>query len=197
MKNLLLRLLRIRGLEDPGEIRRARLILVAGLGAFVNALAICIEGVTNRDQVPIFVPLVAAIPAVAAVLFAAKGRLAAAELMAGTLVLYATVAAILMYGPVSNRLGGILVATVFVGIALRPWLALSHAFMAIALVLIAAAAQRAGVPIPLSASGQPAWHGILRHVFLATAFVATFAHGFRRLMEALGQHTRELEFAHA
>jgi signal transduction histidine kinase len=102
-----------------------------------------------------------------------------------------------IHGPVTVRLGIVLVGIIFLGLAVETRLALALTGFATLLVLTAALVPGARALTGLSPSTRPVWFVVERQIFLVTGLLLVFTRGFRRLLATLSRHTAELEAAHA
>jgi signal transduction histidine kinase len=83
---------------------------------------------------------------------------------------------------------------VFLGLVVRPWMAIAQAALGMALVRGAVLFH---LPIPMLPPTAPAWIGSAQQIAFSTALMMTFTDGYRRLHAVLVQRTGRLEAAHA
>jgi signal transduction histidine kinase len=184
------------GVTDEDQVRRARFMMIADLALSLFLAAVAIEGVVDRNPFMIGLSSALALLGLAGFVFARRGSLPAADWTTAALIVLVSIGVIATQGPSSPRLCIIHVGVVFLGLAVRPWMAPAQAAIAAGLVVAVALAQAAGAQLPLAPSGQPAWIGIVRVTLLATVLIAAFTRGFGRLHDVLQRHTLDLQKAH-
>jgi signal transduction histidine kinase len=181
------------GRADEAEQRKARLLLVAGLLGTVPAAVTAVEAATVGR------PEVAAVAAVFAALsflgawFSRTLRLRAAAAVTTLVVVAGSLGVVLLEGPTSVRLGMLLPGIIFMGFALRAWLAFAYAAF---LVMVVALAARFGgmVPwFPLLPAQRPVWLDVCLQILVSTGLVVAFTRGFRDLLAHRSERARALE----
>jgi len=189
----LARTVAIRRLTDPTELLRARLVLVAAAAMVVGVTIQSIAGMATGHLVPGLVGVAIAGLAVSAGFLTRAGRLAAAEWAIAGGIACGSVVVILAQGPASTHLGVLHLGTIVLGVAARPWMAPAQAALSIVVLIVVVAA---GVAIPLSPLGVPAWIAIARQIAVSTVLVLVYNRGHRRAHAALARRTTELDAAH-
>jgi signal transduction histidine kinase len=184
------------GVTDEDQVRRARFMMIADLALSLFLAAVAIEGVVDGNPLMIGLSSALALLGLTGFVFARRGWLAATDWTTAALILLVSIGVIATQGPLSPRLCIIHVGVVFLGLAVRPWMAPAQAAIAAGLVVAAAIAQTGGAPLALAPSGQPVWMAIVRVTLLATVLIAGFTRGFGRLHDVLGRHTLDLQKAH-
>jgi signal transduction histidine kinase len=197
VNGLLERLFTVRRLDDADELRRARLHVGAALLVFVYLVFLALEGMMDHNGPLIALALGSLLPAGGVLWLSRQGRLRAAETMIFALMLAGTLALLAVHGPVPVRLGIVLVGLSFLGLAVRPWRALTLGGFAVAAVLGSVYVPALHALSGLSPDRQPSWLSVERQILFTTALILVFTHGFRRLLSALSRHSAELEAAHA
>jgi signal transduction histidine kinase len=183
-----------RGPADEEGLRRARVMVVAGLACGMFCAVVTTEAVLARNWWMLGFASVVGLLALAGAVVARKGRVRAAAALGGAVVVLGSVAVVLLEGTQAVRLGILLPGVIFVGFALRPWLALVHAGFLVVLVTAASYTQRAGLGLlPLAPSQRPLWLDVGLQIVVSTSLVVAFTRGFRRLLARRSERARGLE----
>jgi signal transduction histidine kinase len=194
VRALVRRIFTVGGTTDEDDIRRARLIMIAGAAMAAYLLAVAMGSVLTGNRWLAVVAFGLAVPAAAAYMLGHSGRLTAAEWTTAGLGACSAVALVLMQGPSAARLGVLHIAVVFLGLVVRPWMAIVQAALGMGLVRGAVLLH---LPIPMLPSTTPAWIGSAEQIVFSTALMMTFTRGYRRLHATLVLRTGKLEAAHA
>jgi signal transduction histidine kinase len=191
--NTLSRFVAVRGLTDEDELRRARLMVVAGLACGLFCSIVTVEALLARNGLMIIFAAVNGLVSLLVALCARNGRLPTASALAAAVVLLGSVAVLLLEGAHPVRLGILLPGIIFVGFALRPWLALVHAGLLVILVTLTAYEQQVAGWSPLAPSQRPVWVDVSLQIVVTTSVVVAFTRGFRRLLQQRSERARALE----
>lgn len=181
-------------MTPPADDQRPRallLMIASGATALYLAAAAAATAIAGDAVVAIVAACLAGL-AVRTYSVAHHGRLSTAEWSSAALIATSSVALIALHGPISARLGFLLLGVIVLGLAARPWMVIAQTVLAAALL-----AAVAGLPaIPLSPAATPVWLDVAQQIAFATAILVIFTHGYRRLLYTLAHRTTDLEAAH-
>jgi len=184
----------VHPIVDPDQARRAKLIATATAVTAVYMIGVTALYAVGGHHTATLIALSVAVVATLSCALARTGRLPATELATAALAAYGALALIALQGQHSARLGALHIVVVFLGLAVRPWMAAAQVVFQIAILAIVSAA---GLAIPLSPPTTPVWADVVLQLVLTTVLMMIFTHGYQRLLATLIQRTAKLEAAHA
>lgn len=179
---------------DADEARRARLIAIATAVSALYMVGATAFYLVVGHHTAMLIAVSVAVAAALTFALARTARLPVAELATAALAVYGALAVIALQGLHSARLGALHIVVVFLGLAVRPWMAAAQVAFQIAIIAIASAA---GLAVPLWPPTTPVWVDVVLQLLLITVLMMIFTQGYQRLLAALIQRTARLEVAHA